>query len=730
MNMFKAEWKKVFSNKMLILMMIVIPLVPIIYSGIILSAYWDPFGNTSNLPVAVVNQDEPSELEGKTLNIGDELVNNLKDNRDLEWHFVSFEEAKKGFDDGDYYMVITIPKDFSKRASTVLEDNPEKMNLTYEVNPGRNFFSVTISEQAMNRINQEISESVTEEYTRAIFSQVNEIGKGFADAADGASEINDGVDQLKEGNEEITENLNKLASSTLTFKNGVDTIQVGIGDFIEGANELHSGATRLNEGIIQYTNGIGQFKEKTVLLTDEQNGVPKLATGQEALNGALNDLAAGSRNLSSGLVKMNEQLPSKDEINQLTQGLSDVQQAVNQLQKAVSQSGASPELVAQVNALNEIVNQVQPKAIGAIDGYTNIRNAFEGEKGLIQGSAKLASGMNNAVSGSRELTTATTNLNKQMPQLVGAINQLDSKSQDLKEGSATLVEGTDTLSSKLPELETGMAKLSEGATQLNEGAGQLAEGSTQLGEGIVTLKDGTNELSTKLSEGAETVASIHTTDANYDMLASPISLKEAKTNEVPNYGHALAPMFISLGLYIGALAFNLIFPLSETAIRPSSGVSWWFSKFSLGFVPAVLGALVLSVIVVYGMGLEVANMGQFILVSILGSLTYMFFMMLLVIPLGNPGRFIAMILLVLQLASSGGMFPAALQNDFFNAINPYMPMTYVIYGLREAMTSSIGSDVFIMSIAILIGCIIIFNLLLFLFLNIKNKRDVKLVPES
>lgn len=228
MSMFKAEWKKVLNNKMLILMMIVIPFVPIIYSGIILSAYWDPFGNTSNLPVAVVNQDEPSELEGKTINIGDELIRNLKENDDLDWHFVSSDAAKEGFDDGNYYMVITIPKDFSKRASTVLGDNPEKMNLTYEVNPGRNFFSVTISEQAMNRINQEISNSVTKEYTRAIFTQVNEIGEGFADAADGASEINDGASRLIDGNAEITENLNKLASSTLTFKNGADSIQVGV----------------------------------------------------------------------------------------------------------------------------------------------------------------------------------------------------------------------------------------------------------------------------------------------------------------------------------------------------------------------------------------------------------------------------------------------------------------------------------------------------------------------
>ncbi|MCP1187736.1 YhgE/Pip domain-containing protein [Priestia flexa] len=723
MNIFKAEWKKVFSNKMLILMMIVIPLVPIIYSGIILSAYWDPFGNTSNLPVAVVNQDEPSELEGKTLNIGNELVNNLKDNRDLEWHFVSFEEAKKGFDDGDYYMVITIPKDFSKRASTVLEDNPEKMNLTYEVDPGRNFFSVTISEQAMNRINQEISDSVTEEYTRAIFSQINEIGKGFTDAANGANEINNGVGELSEGNKEITENLNKLAASTLTFKNGTDSIQTGVGNVIEGANALHSGATELNKGIIQYTNGVSQLQEKMAPLS-------QLSVGQEDLNDGLNKLAQGSHNLNSGLVKMNEQLPSKDEINQLTQGLSDVQQAVNQLQKVVSQSGSPAELVEQVNALNDAVNQVQPKAIGAIDGYTNINQALAGENGLIQGSSRLAGGIDSAISGKEDLTKATAQLTEGLPQLVEAINKLDSNSDNLREGSASLVAGTETMSSQLPELANGVSQLAEGTTELNEGTEQLAEGSSKFGDGIVTLQDGTRELADELSAGAETVGNITTTDANYDMLASPITLTEKETSEVPNYGHALAPMFISLGLYIGALAFNLIFPLSETAIKPTSGVSWWFSKFSLGFVPAVVGAVVLSVSVVYGMGLEVANMGQFILVSILGSLTYMFFMMLLVIPLGNPGRFIAMILLVLQLASSGGMFPAALQNDFFNAINPYMPMTYVIYGLREAMTSSIGSDVFIMSVAILIGCIIIFNLLLFLFLNIKNKRDVNLAPES
>ncbi|MBD8070048.1 YhgE/Pip domain-containing protein [Bacillus sp. PS06] len=730
MNMLKGEWKKVLNNRMLILMMIAIPFIPIIYAGIILSAYWDPFGSTSNLPVAVVNLDEPSEMEGKTLAIGDELVNYLKENDSLKWYFVSQEEAQAGFEDGDYYMVITIPKDFSKSASTVMEDHPEKMSLSYEVNPGRNFFSVTISEQAMNRINQEISKTVTEEYTRVIFSQISDMGEGFAEAADGAVQINDGVEQLQAGNREITENLSKLASSILTFKNGVDTIQVGVGSFIEGANELYSGASQLNEGITQYTDGIEQLHEKSVVLIDEENGVPKLAQGQQTLNSALNELATGSQNLTNGLNQLNQQLPSQSEITQLTEGLSSIQQAINQLQQAASQSGASPELIAQINTLTAVVNQVQPKAIGAIGGYQTISQVLAGDNGMIQGSEKLAAGMNQAVSGSDVLTSATANLNNQLPQLVGAIDQLDSKSSDLKDGSAQLVQGIDTLSSKLPVLKNGVSQLADGATQLHDGASKLTEGSSELGEGILTLHDGTGELAEKLAEGADTVESIQTTDENYDMLVSPVTLKEAKTNEVPNYGHALAPMFISLGLYIGALAFNMIFPLRETTTSPTSGLAWWISKFSLGVVPAVAGALILDTIVRYGMGLEVQNIGQFVLISVLASLTYMFFLMLLVILLGNPGRFIAMILLVLQLGSSGGMFPIALQNDFFHAINPYMPMTYVIYGLREAMTGSLGNDLFIRSVLMLVGCIVIFNALLFLFLHVKNKRGQQIATEN
>lgn len=724
--MLRQEWKKLFKNKELVITVIVMMTIPAIYAGVILSSYWDPYGKTSDLPVAVVNNDKPTEFEANSLYIGEELVNNLEENNDLDWHFVNEETAEKGFKDGDYYMVITIPEDFSKNAATVLDDNPKKMNLIYEVNPGRNFFTETIGKQATNNINQEISESVTKEYTKAIFSKINEMGEGFTEAANGASKVDEGVSQLIDGNTEITENLKKLASSTFTFQNGAKKAKDGVINLSEGATALKTGATQLNDGISQYTDGVDLLQEKTTLLTDKNNGIPKLAAGQASLNEAIDGLSAGSSSLTSGLNQMNVSLPTQNEVTQLTGSLSDIQAAVTQLQKVISQSDASAELKAQIEQLNQAVNAVQPKAIDAINGYTNVRSSLENT--LIPGAAKITSGLDSALTGSNQLITATTNLNNQIPQLGSAIDQLASKSTDLKNGSQALVQGTNQLVNYLPQLKDGATQLADGANEIGDGSIKLADGSAQLGEGISTFKDGTSELAGKLTDGADTVGSITTTDATNDMMATPLELKEEKLNEVPNYGHALAPNFISLALYIGALAFNLIFPLNIASMKPTSGRAWWFSKFSLGFVQAVLGALILDAIVIWGMGLQVENLAMFVLISILTALTYMFIIMFLGIALGNPGRFLAMIFLVFQLAASGGMFPVELQSSFFNAINPYMPMTYVIYGFREAMTSSLGNSTLITSVSVLIGCIVVFNLLLLLVLHKRKDQEVEVAP--
>ncbi|WP_256204471.1 YhgE/Pip family protein [Planococcus faecalis] len=259
---------------------------------------------------------------------------------------------------------------------------------------------------------------------------------------------------------------------------------------------------------------------------------------------------------------------------------------------------------------------------------------------------------------------------------------------------------------------------------------KLEDGSGELGQGLTELEEGTSELTTSLSDGAEDVASKQVTDDNYEMIAAPATATESERSDVPNYGHALAPYILSLALFVGALSFNLVFPINAPAGRPTSGVGWWFSKFSLGFIQATAAALIVDAIMLFGFHLQVDHIGEFIAVSVITSLTYMFLIMFLGITFGNPGRFVAMIILVLQLGASGGTFPVELTNTFFQTVHDFVPMSYAILGFRESMSSAYGTHTFITSILVLGAFIVIFNLLLWLVLSLRSRKAYRLAEEN
>ena len=171
--------------------MAAIVLIPTIYTTLFLGSMWDPYGNVDQLPVAVVNNDKSVDYEGKPLAVGDELVDKLKENDQLDFHFVSADKAEKGVADGTYYMVITIPSDFSENASTLMDDEPKKMELQYATNPGTNYIASKMSETAMKTIEASVRESVTKTYVQAVYDQIGVIGDGMQEAADGTGELQD-----------------------------------------------------------------------------------------------------------------------------------------------------------------------------------------------------------------------------------------------------------------------------------------------------------------------------------------------------------------------------------------------------------------------------------------------------------------------------------------------------------------------------------------------------------
>ena len=281
--MIKQEWKNILKNHWIQIVLVALILIHSIYTVVFLGSMWDPYGNSGDLPVAVVNKDKAVEYNDKKLDVGDQLVKKLKDNDSLDFHFVNSKEANKGLKNGDYYMVITIPSNFSKNATTLLDKNPKKMVLNYTTNPGTNYVASKMDDSAIAKIKAEVSASVTKTYAETIFTSIGTMSDGFAEASDGTQQLSDGMTQLEDGNKTISDNLKVLASSSLTFKDGTNTLTKGLKDYTNGV-------VTVNNGIYQLKTGVGTLGSATPALA---SGVSDLNTGAQALNKGVSDYTAG-----------------------------------------------------------------------------------------------------------------------------------------------------------------------------------------------------------------------------------------------------------------------------------------------------------------------------------------------------------------------------------------------------------------------------------------------------
>ena len=219
----KKEWKSIFQSTWLKIVLIAIMIIPMVYSGVFLGSMWDPYGNADQMPVAIVDKDKAVTYNGTTLHVGKTLCDNLKDNKSMDFQFVKEAEAKKGLKNGTYYMVVTIPENFSHNATTLLDSEPEKMLLQYATNPGTNYIASKMDETAIRTMKENISKTITMTYADTLFDQVKTLSKGLQTASDGSKQLEDGVMQTVDGNTTIKNNLITLANSTLDFKEGSKT---------------------------------------------------------------------------------------------------------------------------------------------------------------------------------------------------------------------------------------------------------------------------------------------------------------------------------------------------------------------------------------------------------------------------------------------------------------------------------------------------------------------------
>ncbi|MBW8349652.1 YhgE/Pip domain-containing protein [Bacillus sp. IITD106] len=735
-TLFFAEMKQILKNKKLLIPLIAVMLVPILYSGMFLWAFWDPYDRLSDLPVAVVNKDKGAVFEEKELQLGNELVNKLKESKDFDFKVVDSDKGYKDLEKRKYYMLIEIPQHFSENATTLLDEHPKKLELKYIPNESYNFLSSQIGETAVKEIKAAVSKEVVATYSETMFDKIREMGNGFAEASNGAKELNDGAGKLNNGSLTLKEGLDELAEKSIEFNNGVSKVH-------SGSDELAEGASTLANGISQLKDGHGKLVEGA---TAAHKGVQSLANGANTLDAGLKSADQAMKDAISGSTQI------QDKTAYLANKLEDFQTGAGAVSKGASQLHAGIQQMkgqlANIDA--QLAELPLPDEVKKQIGNQLKANLEEGIAKLEAGSGAVEEGTKSLYSSAKDLQAGASTLAEKMGELTKGQNQLKVGLDKLSSGSGELVKGIQTLEGgqrqlvdgislfdeKLSEVSSGANKLSNGATVLNGGMKELASGSTKLSDGsnklaggsqelvdgMKKLEDGSGEMKDKLGDAADQVNDIKTNDDTYDMMGEPITVDKTALNEVPNYGTGFAPYFLSLGLFVGALLISIVFPLREPAVSPKNGFSWFIGKFGILTIVGIIQSLLAVAIMLFGLKIQVESVPLFILTTIVTSLTFIALIQFLVTLLGDPGRFIAIIILILQLTTSAGTFPLELIPHQLQPFNAFLPMTFSVQAYKAVISSGDFSfmwhNLAILTIFI-IGCMI----MTFGFFQYKHKRQ-------
>lgn len=490
--MFKAEWKQIKDNKMLMLIIAGMLAVPVMYAAVFLSGVWDPYGKLDELPVAVVNEDVEATFEGTELHVGDELVDNLKDNEQFDWHFIEREEAMAGIDEGDYYMVIVIPEHFSEHATTALDDEPQEMELEYYTSAGRNFIAEQLVGTAASAVEQEIAQTVSREYIATLFDVLAETADGLAEGSDGAIE-------LEEGGEDLFNNLATLASSTLTFQVGLGEAESGAGEIALNLSDLTSGATELAEGLGTYTSGVNVLTDGVGAYTDAAGtladgvglyvqGSETLAAGAtaytEAVEGALEQAQPYLVELRSPLEQAQIALSNLNVDNSLvldyTEGVTTLAQGVTAYKSGV-------------DTLTGGVSEAANTVIGVSDGLSqqleDTSGLTEVSESLLTGSRAVQAGLDGLLPGLNEVNSGVSSFATEMAQLHDGVEDVAALSATAYERLQERLQGVES-----PDVAAAVAALTELRDDINTLAPELTDMASPA-QLIGTLEEALSSLS-------------------------------------------------------------------------------------------------------------------------------------------------------------------------------------------------------------------------------------------
>lgn len=623
-----------------------VALIPLLYGSLYLWAFTNPYKTLNTVPVAVVVEDNGAVINGKMRNIGNEIKTRLKNQKDgsegFQWNFVNSAEANKGLKNGNYFMVATIPASFSKCIASAQYETPTKAKLHVKYDQASNMLASQIGKTAFHTMRSEISEAIAQEYWENMFAKVNSASDSLGDAVNGAGALHEGSKSLQNG-------VNKLADGSNQLSQSLRKLQGGLSELQKGANTLSKANTRSKAGA-QY------LAQKT---QDLANGAQQLSKGTQKLSAATSEFYDGAQKLSASSSELEERVKAG---NAETKA-----QIMGLLMKAQDPRVTKEDVLASLQGLAGGLSENSDLL------ETNLSALSAGADKLSAGSLQIKGGADAISQGVEAVNTGS--------------NKLAAGANSLAEGLAQVSNGSEKLNNGVNAAAQGSAKIVNGSDQLNSGAKKLSDNTPKLVEGAKKLHDGL--------KNSQKSGKINNIVQKSKMMSAPVSLEEHEYSHVENYGTGFAPYFISIGLWVGALMATFVLRVMDrrailNGMNPLKSALISLTPF---VIMGVVQAVILMGVVHVVLKLQIDNVLAFYGLGIIASIMFMAIMQMIMVIFHIPGRIVAIVLLMLQITSSAGTFPVQMTPAFFRAVHPYLPMTYSIMGLRQAMAGKNSGEI-------------------------------------
>lgn len=680
------------NNKIIkTIIFVVVMMIPIIYSFFYLKSYWNPYGDLTGMKIAVVNLDKGENDE----NQGKEFLQGLKDDGTFDICDVTLDEANEGMQDGKYYATITVPANFTECLNSAGKTDKQIATITYSPNQASNYLATQIINSAVKTMELNLEEKINSKIVDSLADNLEDVPNKLEKISDGAEQILDGSKSLNSGIEQLNNGATELNNSYTKFDEGVASayegskqVENGLNKTSDGINTLSNGANSLDSAISQINSGVENLENGANSgISQLSSGIGNLYTG---INGngntpGLND--AVQNYIKNATTLENLAVSSNNTVSTLSVDINDYTISVNNLISAI-QTGDNQNL-------NNLINEVQSKKAKVdqdkvvisktTEGMAQISNGLMPYNSIItNGSQNLANGITTLSQKTKDLADLTNgieDLKVALSQVKGGTNSLKSGVSTLNTGVTLLKVGSESLSNGLYKLNTSSNSVKDALEKLNNGTNSAFNGSKALVNGVNTFN---NEINIGIQDTKEKLSDL---DGIEQFAENPVKFETVAYGKVDSYGMAFLPLFLCIGLWVGALMAYVVLYYDQKNRYEKLGSSSK-NKILQNVIYIALGAIqgiVTAVLLKAGLGFEVQNVMLYYVSSILIGITFMGIIQFLIRNFGDVGKFLALIILVLQLAASGGTFPIETINKGFQSITPYLPMTYSINLLREIL---------------------------------------------